>query len=141
MKRLIQPLNYQNGDTIVEVMMAIAIVSAVLVGAFVATNRSSQTTRTAQERGEALKWAEAQVELLKAAADTGTPNLNDPSNPTPFCISGTLIVAASTAGCRPGLYRIAITKQPVPSAYVTQVTWSNLSGGSDNNVQLDYKTR
>lgn len=127
----------QNGDTIVEVLMAVAIVSTVLVGAFVATNRSSQTTRTAQERGEALKLAESQVELLKVAADTGTPDLA--TAPASFCISGGATPIAPSPGCTRGLYRVAITK-PAASSYVTQVTWDSLSGGT-NNIELAYKTQ
>ncbi|MES2971667.1 MAG: type II secretion system protein [Patescibacteria group bacterium] len=54
------------GDTIVEVLIAIAVVSTILAGAFVSANRSRIATRTAQERGEALHILSGQLESLKA---------------------------------------------------------------------------
>lgn len=54
-----------NGDTIVEVLIAIAVVSMVLGGAYVSANKSLQQARAAQERGEAIKLGEAQLERLK----------------------------------------------------------------------------
>ena len=55
----------QRGDTLVEVLIAIAVVSLILGGAYVTTNRSLYATRAAQERGNALKLAESQIEQLK----------------------------------------------------------------------------
>jgi type II secretory pathway pseudopilin PulG len=56
----------QGGDTIVEVLIAISIVSLVLVGAFVTSNRSLQSTRDTQEHAEATKLAEAQIEMARS---------------------------------------------------------------------------
>lgn len=56
------------GDTIVEVLLVITIVSSVLAGAFVSASRSLKETRGAQERGESLKLAEAQFERLRSVA-------------------------------------------------------------------------
>lgn len=58
----------QRGDTIVEVMLAMAVVGMVLGVAYGITNRSVQVGRSAQERSEALKIAETQIELLKEYA-------------------------------------------------------------------------
>ena len=69
----------QAGDTIVEVLIAIAVVSSVLAGAYVSSNKALQQSRQSQERGEALKYAEAQVEQLKDAAATV---------PSTFTVSG-----------------------------------------------------
>jgi type II secretory pathway pseudopilin PulG len=55
----------QSGDTIVEVLLAIAVVSAVLGGAYVSATRSLNGNRQAQERAEATKLAEGQLERLK----------------------------------------------------------------------------
>ena len=45
----------ERGDTLVEVLIAIAVVSLILGGAFVTTNKNLQATREAQERGNAQK--------------------------------------------------------------------------------------
>ncbi len=58
------------GDTIVEVLISVAVVSAVLGGAFVVVNHTLANSRQSQEHGEALKIAESQVELLKLVAST-----------------------------------------------------------------------
>ena len=59
----------QLGDTIVEVLVAMAIVGIVLAGAFAASNRSQKSTQQAQEHTTALKIAEGQLELLKASSN------------------------------------------------------------------------
>lgn len=64
MRRLL-PLKQQRGDTIVEVLLAMAVVGMVLGVAFGIANRSVAVGRSAQERSEALKYAETQVELIK----------------------------------------------------------------------------
>lgn len=58
---------HQTGDTIVEVLIAIAIVGTVLAGAFASSNRSLQSNSRSQERAEALRVAEQQLELLQSA--------------------------------------------------------------------------
>lgn len=72
------------GDTIVEVLIAIIIVSAVLGGAYVSASRSLSVTRQSQERGEALKFAEEQVERLKTAIPTSPDTFFNAANV--FCI-------------------------------------------------------
>lgn len=54
----------ERGDTIIEVLVAIAIVAAVLGSVFVTMNRGTYNARQSQEHEEALKYAESQVELL-----------------------------------------------------------------------------
>lgn len=56
------------GETIVEVLLTIAIVGSVVTGAYAVASRSLAAARQAQERGEALKIAEGQVEQLKLLA-------------------------------------------------------------------------
>ena len=120
-KQLLQKIG-NAGDTIVEVLIAIAVVSLVLGGAFTSTRRSSNTTRTAQEQGEALKLAESQVEQIKIALD------NDPPS---------LVNMSYTAGTIP--YAV-VTTLSGPNNYVVIVTWPGLSGNA-NSVELDYRAQ
>lgn len=62
------------GDTIVEVLIATAIVSLILSGAYATSTRSLKTTRQAEERVEALKYTESQVERLRIASTIVGPN-------------------------------------------------------------------
>lgn len=57
------------GDTIVEVLICLAILSLVLSSAYVLTNRNQATNQVAQERSESLKVADTQLELLRAYTD------------------------------------------------------------------------
>jgi len=58
----------QRGDTIVEVLISMAVVGIVLAGAFGSANRSLRGSQQAQERTEAVKYSESQMELLKSVA-------------------------------------------------------------------------
>jgi type II secretory pathway pseudopilin PulG len=83
-------LKLHEGDTIVEVLIAMAAVGLVLGGAYTSANRSLNSTRAAQERGEALKVAEGQFEGLNALAIKGSPvNIFDTLNPV-FCLDSDL---------------------------------------------------
>jgi type II secretory pathway pseudopilin PulG len=53
------------GDTIIEVLICLAILGFIMTLAYSISNRSLQTIRRSQERIEALKLAEGQLELLK----------------------------------------------------------------------------
>lgn len=55
----------QTGDTIAEVLIALAVLSLMMSASFTMANRSSQATRQALERSEASKYAQSQLELLK----------------------------------------------------------------------------
>lgn len=55
----------QAGDTIVEVLICILVISIVLAGAFTVTNKSLLSVRASQERSQAIKLAESQLERLR----------------------------------------------------------------------------
>jgi len=53
----------QTGDTIVEVLIAIVIVSSVLVAAYASATRNTLTNQETQERSQALQLATTQLEF------------------------------------------------------------------------------
>jgi len=61
----------QYGDTIVEVMLALAVTVSVLTGAYVLANKALKIGRLAEERTEATKYAQGQVEAISALAREG----------------------------------------------------------------------
>src|SRR5438874_2693031 len=84
MRRLIN----QTGDTIVEVLVATAVISFVIGTSFSLVSRNLKVTRGAQEHTEALKLAENQLEYLRvASADTTAPTIFTYQNY--FCMTGT----------------------------------------------------
>lgn len=62
----------QFGDTIVEVLMAVVVVGLAIGLGYSVASRSLRTNRQAQERVEALKQVETQLELLKKQASVST---------------------------------------------------------------------
>jgi Tfp pilus assembly protein PilV len=73
----------QRGDTIVEVLIAIAIMSAALSSAYGITNNSIKSNQESQEHGVALKLAESQLEQLKSHLKA---EKTVPGSPASFCM-------------------------------------------------------
>jgi type II secretory pathway pseudopilin PulG len=90
-----------NGDTIIEVLMSIAIVGAVIAGAYALASRSLAEGVSASEHSQAIKMAEAQVEALKSRSrdalirqDLWDANFKITASPIPpdkdnFCLDTT----------------------------------------------------
>lgn len=127
-------LNNNHGDTIVEVLIAIAIVSLTLAGGYASANHSANATRTSQERGEALKWAETQVEQIKAS------QTEMPSTTTDFCYDTSLTLSTNTpCTLTNGIDYKAKISQTTPGSFSVMVTWDPIDTSSTvNNVELDY---
>jgi len=143
------PTRHQAGDTIVEVMIAVAVVSTLLAGAFIVTNRNTQAVRDSEEHAQALQLLQGQVELLRHAAGisyTSSPKPLPASLSTGFCLDTTAYYqpAATQAQCLlDNLYRVTISSPTsAPNVGTTTfnltATWSALGGGSDE-VFLSYK--
>lgn len=136
------------GDTIVEVLLAIAVVSAVLGGAFAASRRSLLGARASQERGEAVKLVEGQLESLKSA-------LNDPAKASQifglagsFCLDDSLNVETNinVADCRKGpdeRYQLEINSTVISGTngkeFSASATWDKIGGGPQEQVEIVYK--
>lgn len=78
------------GDTIVEVLVAIVVIGVVLSGAFVAVNRNSNTSLQVQERSQAIKIVETQLERLKGIASDPSLDVFNTATPRVFCLDGSL---------------------------------------------------
>jgi prepilin-type N-terminal cleavage/methylation domain-containing protein len=138
----------QRGDTIVEVLIAIAIISMVLAGAFVMTNNSLQGSRGAQERTNAVKLVESQIELIKGLATTNSQAVFGAGVPASFCVNNAVAVVASTnAACTMNAagapttaepaYRISVTRSG--NTFTVRNTWTTLRGNTTSNVQMSYR--
>lgn len=60
------------GDTIVEVLISVTIISFVLGAAYLLTSRSLQAGLAAREHTEALNYVQGQVERLKSVKESAT---------------------------------------------------------------------
>ena len=137
----------QAGDTIVEVVIAIAIIATVLTGAFVVTNRSLTAVRDSEEHSEALQLLQGQIETLRSVASQAGNTLSKASTnlTVSFCFDSSGAYQTGNP-CSSGSipYKISIigtTATPVSGGTTTflgTVTWSALGGGTDQ-VELAYK--
>lgn len=137
----------QRGDTIVEVLIAIAVISLILGGAYVTTNTSLRATRSAQERGNALKLVESQVEQLKGLVDTNPSAVFGGATPSPFCIYNNVVVAPATGNCTVNTSGVATTAQPSFNLAITRSgniftirnTWIDVGGDKNAETKITYR--
>ncbi len=128
------------GDTIVEVLVAIAVASAVLGTAYAIVNRTTRAQQQTTEHTQALKIAESQLELLKTTAasipttsfcfnnTTLTTNLNDCKLASPESRYDITITRAS-----------AVLSDTKYNIFIVRVSWSRLGSGGNDEVSLTYK--
>jgi Tfp pilus assembly protein PilV len=122
-----------HGDTIVEVLIATAIASLVLVSAYAITTRNTRATQDAQENSYAQKLVEQQIELLRQNPAVATVDgCFDTSTDAHEYTAGTCAVAVPGNGAQ---YTVSIQRTSPPVAtlgarYYVQVTWQTL-----NNAQ------
>jgi prepilin-type N-terminal cleavage/methylation domain-containing protein len=142
----------QAGDTIVEVMIVLAVLSLALSISYATANRSLLDTRQAQENSEASELAESQVEGLRTLSVVGdTPNIFQAG---PYCLSQTIpyTIPAScdvTLSGESFAYHIAITvtgnlSPPTdtsnPPTFTIIVSWPDVEGqGTNDTVTLSYR--
>lgn len=152
--------NRQRGDTIVEVLICMAVLTTVLGGAYVTSNRNTLSNRASQERLEAVKLAEGQVERLRIYSREDASVF---TRSTPFCLipSGTNQLDAtsdnnaacyvSSAGAQVDAsvtprYHTSVQKTAdvstagvTGSRYTVTITWANVSGNGNDSLETLYE--
>lgn len=128
----------RRGDTIVEVLIAIAIVSLVLTAAYVISNKNTIAIQSNQERIQAQHLVEAQIEALRAQGKLNTSG--DCFSTAGAEVSGAAACAGFTQAGSGATYSASITG-PVSNAYQVVVKWSSLNGqtANDSNVTMYYR--
>ncbi|MDQ2973687.1 MAG: prepilin-type N-terminal cleavage/methylation domain-containing protein [bacterium] len=130
----------KRGDTIIEVMLSMAIIGLVLAAAYTTASTNLRTSRFTQERTEALKVAESQIEFMKSLEDVNRTNLF--TQGTDFCLSASSVPVfqpGGSAACTRGFYSYFIQRSG--DIFITIVRWTP-PGGIDSNkaeVKLTYR--
>lgn len=128
-------LKNQKGDTVVEVLLSVAVLSLILSISYGLANRSTMAVRASQERSEALKINEAQQESLKTYLSD--PNHEVPAEDVPFCLSAGAI--QTPPACSEGTDSRYSTQIILDNGvYTATTTWDRISGGQDR-LQIAYK--
>ncbi len=128
---IVRKLN-QAGDTIVEVLIAVGIVSLVLTTAYATTNRNVRSAQDTQENIYAQKLVEQQAERLRAA---GSATGDGCFTPTAAYVPLTDPVCKTTNGGA----EFQLTVHPTGSSYEITASWKTL-GGADAKVTVWYRT-
>lgn len=120
------------GDTIVEVLIAITVMSSILGGAFVSARRSTNATRASQERVEALTIAQGQLERARASV----------SIPKCYKTDGSAENSDLSACQVNGLYSPEITSTTVVAGFTditVNVGWEGVGGMEYQNLKIVYR--
>ena len=116
----------ERGDTIVEVLIAVAIISLVLTAAYALTNRNVRSIQETQEQAYAQKIVQQQVELLRAAS-------TKPTTDGCFSAAGTFVNTTNSA-CSitsgGSTYKLEIKRLGATSKYSIKASWDTLAGSS-----------
>ncbi len=153
----IKAIKNQRGDTIIEVMIALSVLMVIIVGGYSIATRSLNGVRIAQERSEASKIAEGQLEAINeriAAAGGNFSVVSDTTSPRgsfardDFCIndSGNAVNNSDAACTISNLYRIKIDTDDTAVIdsvtnqknfkYSVVVTWDKSGGGTQERVEM-----
>lgn len=135
--QLVRPLT-QKGETIVEVLIAIAVIGSVLGTSYAIVSRNNKSYQQSNERVEALKLAESQLESVR--------NTDKSSLSGEFCIVAGTVQAYSDTNCKVGdRYLVKVKKTPSGVAgdqsatYEASVGWESINGSGQDSVSLLYR--
>ena len=129
------------GDTLIEVLIALTVVASMIGGAYATSSRNLRSNRQAQERGEALKLAESQLEKLKGLVSTGS---TAPFTTTgSFCLSPTgTVQTASTTNCTTNTggagYYVTIERETNDN-FAIVVAWDRVGGNGSDVINMNYR--
>lgn len=126
----------QTGDTIVEVLVALAVTSLVISVAMASARQSLLGSLQSQERSEAMKIAESQLESLRS---TGFKALATPPRIS-FCYSGGALAAAPCTVSGAGIaYTVNITRTSVlDHIFTIRIVWDRATGLGQDEITMKY---
>lgn len=147
----------RRGDTLIEVMIVLAVLGLALSISYATANRALLNTRQAQETADATRLAETQIERLRAVSPYAftLPDTNIYGRgASSFClalISGNVrVFASSHTNCSSlnrsgvnsadGFYNIEVVEKPAKlNDFTISVTWPNVRGDGNDNVTMSYR--
>lgn len=139
----------QRGDTIIEVLLAMTVIGLTLGISYGIANRAVLTGQLAQERTEALKLAESQIEIMKANISSGAISQSDYEDVTrPYCVSVVTPKQPTIDGvgdpipgvCESSFYNYYILYSNTgATSYRVTVEWDTPSSVEKSKVEVVYR--
>ena len=166
LRRLSRPRSLNSaGDTIVEVLIVLAVLGLAMSISYATANRGLQKSRTAQEHSQALGIINSQIELLRSAfAKQSGGAIETQAATGPFClsVSGGNVVATAIPPTGPNAFNENINLDPLTAAeyqgpcrqenlyhisivgrgggvYDVRVRWEGLGKQGRQQEELTYK--
>lgn len=154
---------YQTGETILEVLISLAVLGLILGVSYALASRSLRGSQDAQERTVASQLAQSQIEVIKtyaieaevmaAAGDASMVNALFPGSTATFCVrtdltsvnARTLPLPAADPACRQDIYSVQVEVVPVPGEplptfdYLARVQWESGVSSITNEALLRYR--
>jgi type II secretory pathway pseudopilin PulG len=133
------------GDTIVEVMVVLAILGLTLTLSYATANHSLLAARQAQENSQASQLLQSQLELVRYLAPSTDFSTFGPSfciNPNPPINTASVVHPVANPTCKPGIYSIAIVysnSAMAPDTFTLTASWSDILGQGTDTVTLIYR--
>lgn len=141
----------QAGDTIIEVMVVVAILGFAFSISYATATRSLNKTRNSQEHAEALQYLTSQIELLRNDATDATIASHvrfcmDPTTDKPVFISSGAYATVCNMGTS-SRYALSISYQqrvpgstaPQDDVYSASVAWEGIAGLGLQHENIYYK--
>jgi prepilin-type N-terminal cleavage/methylation domain-containing protein len=145
-------LGNHRGDTIVEVMVVLAILGMAVGISYSTANNSLLDIRQSEEHAQATEYTQSQIEIMRTMLEPGSPNIFVTG---PFCLSQTAPYTIETwptattpnANCLLGPYPYTIKVSDLsvanpslpPGTFQILVQWPDVRGQSTDSVTLTYQ--
>lgn len=129
----------ERGDTIVEVMVVLAVLGLAISISYATANRSLLNARQAQENAQATALAQSQIESLRTlTAASTTPTIFQAG---PYCVtSGAVVPGSCTTGSIPYTMRVNwVASALTGSTFTITVIWPDVEGQGNDTVTLVYR--
>lgn len=130
-----------SGDTIIEVMIVLAVLGLAIGLAYSTAHRSLLDARQAQENSEATQMVQSQIEALRTMTQSAAPN--NIFQGGPYCLSQTAPYTIITGNsCTFGAigYHIDITYTASPTdTFTVKATWPDIFGEGNDTVTMNYR--
>lgn len=130
------------GDTIVEVLFAMAVIGLTIGVGYGISNRAIIAGRDAQERSESSKYVEAQLEKIILASSDPSYGIFEEAESTIYCLDDSLTIQDnSITPCNfgpEGRYTVTISRDD--NLFIVTGTWQNIRSGSTNSASMVYRT-
>lgn len=141
------------GDTIVEVMVVLAVLGLAIGISYSTASRSLKNTRAAQDNAEATQLLQAQLETLRYMAPTlaASPGYTGLNSGGPFCIDTAAAQVTPdssaikhTTGCKGlgnnGQYEVQITYSATDNSFELKALWDDvITSTKKDTVTFNYR--